>query len=169
MHEEIAELGALDDSLAADEVGARPDCYATTMLVFDFLAALNEGTEVREAACTVGVGEDDVVAADVAHAVGYGAAFASVLLEGDNADAAMGDVGGMLSSCVCAIRGPWARFGFWVLAELVLFCEVESHVDGFVFASIADNQYLPAFLGFAAFFAGVRVTVFALKELDGFF
>ena len=92
VHEEVSEARSLDDGGAADQVRARPDGHAAAVLVFDALAALDESSEVREAAGAVGVGEDNVAPTDVPHAVGHGAAFASVLLQADDADAAVGDM-----------------------------------------------------------------------------
>ena len=96
MHEEIAEEGALDDCFRADEVGARPDGHSCS-LFFVILEALARGeqfADVVELARAVGVGEDDILAPRVPDAVDDGAAFAAVVGQGDEADAAGGNVDG---------------------------------------------------------------------------
>lgn len=100
MHEEVAQLGAAHHGFGADEVGARPDRHgslaiaaaaaavavsaaAVAAVALEPLAGGEESAQIIELAGSVGVGEDDVLAAGVAHAVGHGTALAAVLREGD--------------------------------------------------------------------------------------
>lgn len=84
-HKEIAQGGSLNHGLAADEVAPRPDCHAPVRAVDYFLAPLEELAQVRELGGSVCVGEERVLAAYVAEAVRYAAAFAAVALESHDA------------------------------------------------------------------------------------
>lgn len=86
MHQRIPYKRALDHRLAAHEVRAAPNCYGASSTVFYERGACDEGAEVAELGGAVGVGEDGVGAARVPEAVGYGAAFAAVAVEGDDAE-----------------------------------------------------------------------------------
>jgi len=57
--------------------------------VLDEVAARDEAAEVAELRGAVGVGEDGVVAPDVAEAVGYGTALAAILLQRHDAQDVM--------------------------------------------------------------------------------
>lgn len=119
MHQEVAQGGPLDDGFATDKMRTATDCDASAVFVFDSFASCDEFAEVREAACTVGVGEDDVLASDVSHAVSDRAAFAAILFERDDADAPVWDM--CRVECLrISVLGPGSRLGYRMLAQLVL-------------------------------------------------
>lgn len=107
VHEKVAQSGALDDRGRFGQVRAGTDSDAAASGVFDALACGEEGAEVGEAGGTVGVGEEGVAATYVAEAVGDGAAFAAVVLEGYYADGLGGD-GYAVGGAVCPGAGDAA-------------------------------------------------------------
>ncbi|KFY43572.1 hypothetical protein V494_01915, partial [Pseudogymnoascus sp. VKM F-4513 (FW-928)] len=72
---------------------ATPYGHRAARAVLDECGACDEGVEVAESRGAVGVGEDGVGAADVAEAVGYGATFAAVVGQGDDAEGVVEGVG----------------------------------------------------------------------------
>lgn len=78
VHEEVAELGALDDGVAADEVSAGPDRDGAPALVLRFLACRHQLTQVRDVTGPVRVREHNVLAPCVPHPMCHRPALAPV-------------------------------------------------------------------------------------------
>lgn len=102
MHEEVARPAAPHDGRRADEVRARPDgdgaAAGAGVLGLGAGAGGDEVAQVGEAGRAVGVREEGVEPAGVAQAVGYGAAFAAVGVQGDDAE-------GGVRVCGCEAEG----------------------------------------------------------------
>lgn len=91
VHEEVAQLGAFHHGLGPDEVRATPHGDGAAGVVLDGAYGGDEFAEVGEFRSPVRVGEEDVLAAGVAHAVNDRTALAPVGDQRDHADRARGD------------------------------------------------------------------------------
>ena len=98
MHEEVAQSCALGHDLRADEVSAGSDGDASLAGVLGVLARRYQPAEIVKLAGPIGVGEDNILAACMAHAVSDGATFAAILLERHDTNAARRDAGGVTST-----------------------------------------------------------------------
>lgn len=120
VHEEVAQFGPLDYGVGADQVGPGADDDDAVLwgvgvglgLGLSLLARRYQAAEVVEFAGAVGVGEDDVFAPRVAHAVRDGAAFAAVVLQRYEADATRWYVDGVVGA-----GGPWSGVATWAERE----------------------------------------------------
>lgn len=96
VHEEVAEFGTLDYGGAVDHVGSGPYRYGAILVlgVSRLICCSDEFGEVVYVRGAVCVGEENVLAAGMAHAVGYCAAFSAICDEGDEADGVGGNIDG---------------------------------------------------------------------------
>lgn len=117
LHQEVAQGGALDNCLAADQMATAANGNAAVAGINDILAALDEITQIGEARGAIRVSKDDVGTAHVAEAVGHSAAFATVLVQFDDAQDVM---------------------------KFMFAAEVQGDVDGAIFAAVVDNEDLVA-------------------------
>lgn len=79
LHQEVAQGGALDHRLTADQVATAANGNAAVASIDNIFAALDEVAQVGEARGAVRIRKDDVGTTHMAEAVGHGPALAAVL------------------------------------------------------------------------------------------